>query len=85
MRNDSLPIALVTYIFAVLLGTAAHAQGGKETGTELAAAVEGVMAVTRAYDISTEVDNRIDRIHFVEGQPVKKGDLFLVRSALIST
>lgn len=38
---------------------------------------EGVVVAARSSDISAELDNKINRLHFVEGQLVKKGDLLV--------
>lgn len=37
----------------------------------------GVVVPARAWDVSAEVSNKISRIHFVEGQIVRKGDLLV--------
>jgi RND family efflux transporter MFP subunit len=38
---------------------------------------QGVVVTARGWDISAEVDNKISRLHFIEGQIVRKGDLLV--------
>jgi RND family efflux transporter MFP subunit len=40
-------------------------------------AAEGMVVAARGWDISAELNNKIGRLHFVEGQIVKKGDLLV--------
>jgi RND family efflux transporter MFP subunit len=38
---------------------------------------KGVVVAARSWDISAEISNKISRIHFVQGQIVKRGDLLV--------
>ena len=40
-------------------------------------AVEGTVVPARTWNVSPEMNNKINRIHFVEGQNVSKGDLLV--------
>ncbi len=44
---------------------------------EITSTVTGVVVPARAWDVSAEVSNKINRLHFVEGQVVAKGDLLV--------
>lgn len=48
-----------------------NAQGG------FTSAGIGIVLPARSWDISAEVSNKINKIHFIEGQFVKKGDLLV--------
>jgi RND family efflux transporter MFP subunit len=45
-------------------------------GTKISTS-KGVVVAARSWDISAEVSNKISRIHFIQGQIVKRGDLLV--------
>ena len=67
---------LTATLSSVILLAAANAQdnSGKQ---EVTATFSGVVAVAKDYSISPEINNKIRRIHFVEGELVRKGDLLV--------
>lgn len=68
---------LMTALFAVAsVVPGAFAQTNSAVSPVVSRA-EGVVVAARSSDISAELDNKINRLHFVEGQLVKKGDLLV--------
>ncbi len=47
------------------------------SAAQVTSTVEGIVVPARAWDVSAEVSNKINRLHFVEGQVVAKGDLLV--------
>jgi RND family efflux transporter MFP subunit len=70
---------MIKLVLCVLLSSlmAANAQAVLAGDKQEKYTAEGVVVTARGWDISAEVDNKISRLHFVEGQIVKKGDLLV--------
>ena len=68
---SSLLIALGAQI-AALPATLAQSELGKATSSG-----EGVVMAARSWDVSAEIRNEIKRLHFVQGQFVKRGDILV--------
>ena len=64
-------IALGAHIAALPVAMA-QSELGKVTSS-----AEGVVIAARSWDITTEFKNKINRLHFVQGQFVKRGDLLV--------
>lgn len=60
-------------IFLIML-MIGHAAANAQTVTST---VEGVVIPARSWDVSAEINNKIKRLHFIEGQIVSKGDLLV--------
>jgi RND family efflux transporter MFP subunit len=70
-------VTLMTALFAAAwVAPGAFAQTNNAE-PPIVSRAEGVVVAARSYDISAELDNKINRLHFVEGQLVKKGDLLV--------
>lgn len=63
-------------VWTVLPMSVALGTDTKAKGDDLMTA-KGVVVAARSWDISAEVSNKINRLHFVQGQIVKKGDLLV--------
>ena len=59
------------------LAPVAMAQEAPVSYGKFSASGDGVVVPARSWDISAEVPNQIKKIHFVEGQFVKEGDLLV--------
>ena len=53
------------------------AQDASNTAGSFTSAGTGIVIPARSWDISAEVSNKINKLHFIEGQFVKKGDLLV--------
>jgi RND family efflux transporter MFP subunit len=74
----SLKRAIFGLIFALGLSVAsAMAQQMSNAHGSFTAAGIGIVLPARSWDISAEVSNKINKLHFIEGQFVKKGDLLV--------
>ncbi len=64
-------VALWLPFFGVLAQDASNAKDN------FTSAGTGIVLPARSWDISAEVSNKINKLHFIEGQFVKKGDLLV--------
>lgn len=51
--------------------------GYSQQTTDTLSQANGIVVAARSWDISAEIDNKISRLHFLQGQIVKKGDLLV--------
>lgn len=61
-------------VFTLLALCSFHGAALAQTMTS---SVEGTVASARSWDVSAELSNKINRLHFIEGQFVTKGDLLV--------
>jgi multidrug efflux pump subunit AcrA (membrane-fusion protein) len=69
------PYPAATFSSVIFL-VAANAQDNGNN-QNVSSTFSGVVAVAKDYSISPEINNKIRRIHFIEGELVRKGDLLV--------
>jgi multidrug resistance efflux pump len=69
------PYLAATFSSVIFL-VAANAQDNGNN-QNVSSTFSGVVAVAKDYSISPEINNKIRRIHFIEGELVRKGDLLV--------
>ncbi len=70
-------IAAIWVAFATLLPVSVALAQDATAKSDREMIADGVVVAARSWDISAEVSNKISRIHFIQGQIIKKGDLLV--------